>query len=303
MLKLFVLIALPLAECLNPAVNLAVLGPDCDEPVRTSQSYGGCIAITNTHLQVVLKNTIAEKPSTDNKVDVFLYNRKARDGRQTELASGLSFDTEIYHSAKIVEINGKGPKVATTDAFARFKYHGSPYSRSRTILQAPSIIPKSSQKRPSRPFSTTDAHEHHDRVSDRGSKVLSVQQEVVHLINDERSANGCDRLASSSNLEIAAQEHSEDMAERNYFDHTTPEGLSFSDRLTNAGYLWSNAAENIAQGQSTPADVVRSWMENDGHRENILNCELEDTGVGAAQSQDGSWLWTQDFASPAASEL
>jgi uncharacterized protein YkwD len=86
------------------------------------------------------------------------------------------------------------------------------------------------------------------------------------------------------------------MASRGYFDHTTPDGVTFDKRITAAGYRWSNAAENIAKGQSTPAAVMQSWMNSPGHRANILNCKLKNIGVGLAYDSRNSPLWTQDFA-------
>ena len=72
------------------------------------------------------------------------------------------------------------------------------------------------------------------------------------------------------------------MATNDYFSHTSQDGTSFATRITNAGYKWSGAAENIAKGQRTPADVMKAWMNSSGHRANILNCGLKDLGVGLA---------------------
>jgi uncharacterized protein YkwD len=99
-------------------------------------------------------------------------------------------------------------------------------------------------------------------------------------------------------LTVAARGHSTDMANRGYFSHTTPEGVTFDQRITNAGYHWSGAAENIAKGQDTPAAVMDSWMNSAGHRANILNCGYKHIGVGLARDAYQVKVWTQDFASP-----
>jgi uncharacterized protein YkwD len=88
------------------------------------------------------------------------------------------------------------------------------------------------------------------------------------------------------------------MAARGYFSHTTPDGVEFSTRITNAGYRWSGAGENIAKGQRTAADVMNSWMNSAGHKANILNCGFKNIGVGVAADTQGSLVWTQNFASP-----
>ena len=118
-----------------------------------------------------------------------------------------------------------------------------------------------------------------------------VEDKVVALVNDERAKSGCDPLQTDPKLAQAAQDHSSDMAQRDYFDHTTPEGLTFADRIVNAGYP-TPGAENIAVGQQNAEQVMDGWMNSDGHRANILNCELKSIGVGLAE--DGMY-WTQDF--------
>ena len=117
------------------------------------------------------------------------------------------------------------------------------------------------------------------------------EDEVVDFVNGERAKTGCDPLTMDPKLAQAAQDHSTDMAERDYFDHTTPEGLTFADRIVNAGYP-TPGAENIAVGQQNAEDVMDAWMNSDGHRANILNCDLKTIGVGLAE--DGMY-WTQDF--------
>lgn len=125
---------------------------------------------------------------------------------------------------------------------------------------------------------------------------LSYEQQVLAITNTERAKAGCKPLASNAKLTTAARKHSQDMATNDYFSHTSQDGTSFATRITNAGYKWSGAAENIAKGQRTPADVMKAWMNSSGHRANILNCGLKDLGVGLAY-QGKTPIWTQDFGS------
>ncbi|SOD91246.1 sigma-70 family RNA polymerase sigma factor [Streptomyces sp. Ag109_G2-15] len=118
--------------------------------------------------------------------------------------------------------------------------------------------------------------------------------QVVALVNKERAAAGCGPLTEDPQLEKAAQGHSDDMAARNFFDHTNPDGADPGQRITAAGYRWSTYGENIAQGQQTPQAVMDSWMNSPGHRANILNCSFKDIGVGVHKGSGGPW-WTQDF--------
>jgi uncharacterized protein YkwD len=118
---------------------------------------------------------------------------------------------------------------------------------------------------------------------------------VLGLVNQERAKAGCLPLAADSRLATAARLHSQDMANAGYFDHTTPAGVTFDQRITGAGYKWSNAGENIAEGQPDAASVMRAWMNSPGHRANILNCKFKDIGIGLANDSRGAPLWTQDF--------
>ena len=116
------------------------------------------------------------------------------------------------------------------------------------------------------------------------------------LTNQQRTAAGCGPLTANSNLTSAAQGHSDDMAQNDYFDHNSPNGDTPWDRINAAGYTgWTSAGENIAEGQPTPQAVMNAWMHSEGHRANILNCAFNDMGVGYAVSEDGDPYWTQDF--------
>ncbi|GAA5162030.1 MULTISPECIES: CAP domain-containing protein [Amycolatopsis] len=119
----------------------------------------------------------------------------------------------------------------------------------------------------------------------------SVAGQVLALVNQERAKAGCGALAEDSRLDTAAQKFSEDMSARDYFAHSTPEGVTFDQRIKAAGYP-SPAAENIAKGSTTAAQTMQMWMNSDGHRRNILNCSYQKLGVGL--DKDG-WYWVQDF--------
>ncbi|MCX4966741.1 sigma-70 family RNA polymerase sigma factor [Streptomyces sp. NBC_00654] len=122
----------------------------------------------------------------------------------------------------------------------------------------------------------------------------SVSQQVTDLVNAERAKEGCGPVRGNGLMSTAAQRHSADMASRDYFAHTSPDGTDPGDRLTAAGYRWSTYGENIAKGQRTPAEVMSSWMNSPGHRANILNCSFEEIGVGMRSTGSGP-VWTQNF--------
>ena len=124
------------------------------------------------------------------------------------------------------------------------------------------------------------------------------EDQVLTLINAERAKKGLNPLTRDSRLDTAARLHSADMACSNYFSHDSLDGSSPWDRIHRQGYEYWYAAENIAAGYATPADVVAGWMASDqGHRENILNPNLTQIGIG--YSYTSTSYWTTDFASPA----
>ncbi|MDQ2996685.1 MAG: CAP domain-containing protein, partial [Chloroflexota bacterium] len=123
--------------------------------------------------------------------------------------------------------------------------------------------------------------------------------EVIGLVNKERAAVGCPTLLPNDILMQVAQAHSQDMADRDFFDHTGADGHSMTQRMRDAGYRYARAAENLAAGVDSPAKVVALWMQSPGHRTNILNCQLRETGVGYVvdvhDPLDYGVYWTQDF--------
>ncbi len=121
---------------------------------------------------------------------------------------------------------------------------------------------------------------------------------VLALTNTERAKVGCKALTVNAELASAAQAHTADMAKNNYFSHDSQNGKSPFDRMKDAGYSFSAAAENIAMGQPTAADVMNAWMNSAGHKANILNCTYTEIGVGYAKDKNGAPYWTQDFGKP-----
>jgi uncharacterized protein YkwD len=132
----------------------------------------------------------------------------------------------------------------------------------------------------------------------KASASASYLAQVLALVNGERRVANCKALTTSATLAQAAQEHSTDMAAHGYFSPKGRDGRSPFVRMTDAGYPFSAAAENIATGQLTPAAVMTAWMHSATHKANILNCTYTQLGVGYAKAKDGIPYWTQDFGKP-----
>jgi len=107
-------------------------------------------------------------------------------------------------------------------------------------------------------------------------------------------------LSQNNNLRCAARRMSKDMAVRDFFDHTNPDGVGPDGRVTDAGYDWQLVGENIAAGQTTPAEVVQAWVASDGHCANLMAPDFDELGVGYYYEATDPYrhFWTQNFGTP-----
>lgn len=124
------------------------------------------------------------------------------------------------------------------------------------------------------------------------SEVSQFEKQVIDLINAERTKQGLKALQTDNQLSKVAGLKSQDMNDKNYFDHNSPTYGSPFDMMKQFGVSYSYAAENIAMGQRTPQEVVQAWMNSQGHRQNIMNPNFTHTGVGYTASGN---YWTQMF--------
>ncbi len=116
----------------------------------------------------------------------------------------------------------------------------------------------------------------------------------VCLINQQRAAHGLPTLKVSTKLDHSAQGWTNTMVADNTFTH----GTNFSSRISAAGFKWNAAGENIASGFTTPFTVVRAWMGDVGHCQNILRPMFDYVGTGLNATGTGGAMadtWTQDF--------
>ena len=126
----------------------------------------------------------------------------------------------------------------------------------------------------------------------------SLAMEVVAGTNRERAQHGLAALTLEPRLTAAAQAHGEDMVNRRFFAHDSPDGRSVADRVLAAGYTYRVVAENIAAGQRTVAEVVDGWMNSPGHRANILSPDVRQIGIGFATGGEYGTMWVQVFGTP-----
>lgn len=139
--------------------------------------------------------------------------------------------------------------------------------------------------------------------------VDSKLEQVLTLVNEARAAGAicgeesyppASALSYDAALSVPAQKHSEDMAAAGEMSHDTPvgaihytPGLSPWGRMSEEGFEFSRAGENIAYGYSSAATVMNGWLNSEGHCKNIMNPTFTVIGLGWQDS-----YWTQKFARP-----
>jgi uncharacterized protein YkwD len=137
-----------------------------------------------------------------------------------------------------------------------------------------------------------------------------IRAATLCLINQERARSGELPLQIASQLEQAAQGHSEDMIREDYFEHAAPNGETPVNRVQATGYIPNSQVgytlgENIAWGTlglATPGAVVAAWIASPEHLANILHSAYRETAIGVvaaapaalANGQPGA-VYTQEF--------
>ncbi|MFJ4678007.1 sigma-70 family RNA polymerase sigma factor [Kitasatospora sp. NPDC088783] len=173
----------------------------------------------------------------------------------------------------------------------------SPSAPVSSAAPSPSASASAKPSAPAAPGSGSAAASANPAAASAAKRSTDLAQQVVDLVNTQRAQAGCGPVRANAKLATAALRHSEDMAARNFFDHTNPDGAGPQQRIDAVGYAWSGWGENIARGQKDAAAVMESWMNSPGHRANILNCKFTELGVGVHLGTGGPW-WTQDFGTP-----
>lgn len=109
---------------------------------------------------------------------------------------------------------------------------------------------------------------------------------LLQETNTQRVANSVGGLALNAQLNQAAQAKANDMASRNYWSHNTPEGTPPWTFISQAGYAYYTAGENLAYGFDNSASTVAGWMGSPAHKENLLNSAFKEVGFGIANAED-----------------
>jgi uncharacterized protein YkwD len=130
---------------------------------------------------------------------------------------------------------------------------------------------------------------------------------AIHCLHNQLRANrDLPTLKDNGRLRRAAVGHSRSMVASRFFAHTTPAGVTMTDRILRAGYVNRNQAwsigENLAWGTgdlATPRGAIAAWLDSPSHRANMLKRSYRELGVGVVlgnpSSGNGGATYTVDF--------
>ncbi len=118
-----------------------------------------------------------------------------------------------------------------------------------------------------------------------GGMAAVISAVLVDLANEDRSEEDLGTLKVNPLLVAAAQAKADDMAEKGYFAHNSPEGLTSWHWFAKAGYSFAHAGENLAVNFTDSEDVERAWMRSPTHRANIMNGTFTEIGIATAVGQ------------------
>jgi len=134
----------------------------------------------------------------------------------------------------------------------------------------------------------------------------SLEEKILALVNQYRAMGAmcgdkafppAPPMTMNAALQTAARGHSADMAAKNYFDHTSPDGTQPGQRMKGAGFFGSYSGENIAAGNDSAESTMGQWMKSPGHCSNIMDKDFKYLGVGYGQNPSAKYkhYWTQNF--------
>lgn len=133
-----------------------------------------------------------------------------------------------------------------------------------------------------------------------------LQTQFIHLINQARaqprqcgdaSLDAAAPIRWNSQLAAAAQRHSLDMMNNNFFSHTGSDNSEVADRVDAANYEWQAVGENLAAGQTSLQEAINGWLSSPGHCRNIMNTGFKEVGLSCVEnpSTEFGTYWTSVF--------
>ena len=118
------------------------------------------------------------------------------------------------------------------------------------------------------------------------TKELSLEEQMINLINEERTKAGLKPVKYDYGLTKAANIRAAEMRDNNYFEHERPNGDKWYTVLSETGVKYSHAGENLARGFTNVNRAHTALMNSPTHKRNILMEDFRYVGIGVAKSGD-----------------
>ena len=187
-----------------------------------------------------------------------------------DIAEGLHADVVWNSATQTVEI-----KTKPAEQFAYYKELLDYVDRYAEVADAPAEPEKVKTDSLTVEGKRQQMQEQYE--AEQNAKRDEIAEEVIRLTNAEREKAGLNPLKLDDSLMKAADVRVKEMGES--FSHTRPDGSKYITAAQEAGYSGSYVGENGSAGKSTAEYIVSSWMNSEGHRENILNPNYNYIGV------------------------
>lgn len=123
--------------------------------------------------------------------------------------------------------------------------------------------------------------------------------DIITFVNQGRESAGLNTLSENEQLDQAAYLKAENMLQNNYFNHTSPSGISPWHWFSEAGYNYYYAGENLAVGFYDSKEVYEAWLNSPSHRDNIFNPNYKEIGIAVLSGfgQNNAIIVVQLFGS------
>lgn len=285
---------------LKPSTGTVYYTTDGSKPDRNDKKYKTATKIKITKpckLRLAVYSGGKVRKNYSVKIDVKnstpkITFTKASSGKYTAKIT-VPKNTTVYYTT-----NGKTPSKSTgkkLTATKKITVKGGTKIKALAVRKGwknSSVIVKTAPK-------TSSGTTNNSTTTTASSTEEEYMNEVLRLVNIEREKRGISKVVFDSKLNKAAKIRSDELIE--YYDHVRPSGKSCFTVLDEMGIYNVAAAENIAAGYVSPADVVNGWMNSSGHRRNILNSSYKKMGIGYSYSSSGyggyKYFWAQLFTS------
>src|SRR3989338_963662 len=104
-------------------------------------------------------------------------------------------------------------------------------------------------------------------------------EEIINYTNQARRKLEIYPLAPNEKLTAAALAKAEDMLDKDYFAHTSPNEKFFDTWIKEQNYEYTFAGENLARGFMSSQGAFAAWLDSPTHRKNILDPDFQEIGI------------------------